>query len=325
MNSNYAVFVDLENAGGKPATLQNIIDKVKMRGDILLSKVYGYCEEFSSLKELLLSNTFAVVPSLKFGINQKNNMDIQLVIDALEVAYTNPHINCYCIVSGDSDYTPLVGKLKAMGKFVLGISRSECAARVFINACSEFLFLETVSNASKADRQPGDTEDDTIEDEAKKICKIISEQCDADGYMHASALKNTLIRLQPDFSEKKYGFQSFGRMLAYIQKEFETIECEERGKVLRVRCAKPVTRNRRITRENFIEVMTPILQGFKDDGFERVNPSIIKQNIMENYQPDFKERDLGVKRFSDVMRLLENNGKVELEFDENHSMVAKIL
>ena len=74
------------------------------------------------------------------------------MIDALEVAYTNPLIDSFCIVSGDSDYTPLVGRLKSMGKFVLGISRSEVASSIFINACNEFQFLESVSSVSRDKR-----------------------------------------------------------------------------------------------------------------------------------------------------------------------------
>ena len=117
--SKFAVFVDLENCGAKVATLKSILEKVKIRGDILLGKVYGYTDKFDDLKEVLLSNTFTVVPSLRYGISQKNNADIQLVIDALQVAYENELIDSFCIVSGDSDYVPLVGRLKSMGKFVL--------------------------------------------------------------------------------------------------------------------------------------------------------------------------------------------------------------
>ena len=134
----------MENCGAKVATLNSILEKVKIRGDILLGKVYGYTARFSDLKEVLLSTTFTVVPSLRYGYSQKNNADILLVIDALEVAYTNNLIDSFCIVSGDSDYTPLVGRLKSMGKFVLGISRSEVASTIFINACNEFQFLESV-------------------------------------------------------------------------------------------------------------------------------------------------------------------------------------
>ena len=128
--SRFALFVDLENCGAKAATLNSILDKVKIRGDILLGKVYGYTDRFSDLKEVLLSNTFTVVPSIRYGFAQKNNADIMLVIDALEVAFSNPLIDSFCIVSGDSDYTPLVGRLKSMGKFVLGISRSEVASSI---------------------------------------------------------------------------------------------------------------------------------------------------------------------------------------------------
>ena len=149
MASHFALFVDLENCGGKKSMLMDVIERVKIRGDILIGKVYGYTDSYSDLKETLLSNTFAVVPSLRFGRNQKNSMDIQLVIDALDVAYTNPLIDSFCIVSGDSDYVPLVGKLKTMGKFVLGISRSEAASGVFMNACSEFQFLESVASGKE--------------------------------------------------------------------------------------------------------------------------------------------------------------------------------
>ena len=85
-SAKFAVFVDLENCGAKVDTLNNILEKVKIRGDILFGKVYGYTDRFSDLKEILLSNTFVVVPSLRYGAAQKNNADIQLVIDALKTA-----------------------------------------------------------------------------------------------------------------------------------------------------------------------------------------------------------------------------------------------
>lgn len=199
--AKFAIFVDLENCGAKVPTLNSILEKVKIRGDILLGKVYGYTDRFSDLKELLLSNTFTVVPSLRYGIAQKNNADIQLVVDALEVAFTNPLIDSFCIVSGDSDYTPLVGRLKSMGKFVLGISRSEAASTVFINACNEFQFLEGVSGRTVAPAAPkkhrASTEEAADEAELNKlIVSILEESADTDG-MYASELKGILLRLRP--------------------------------------------------------------------------------------------------------------------------------
>ena len=167
--SHYAILVDLENCGAKAEMLSHIIERVKIRGDILLGRVYGFTDRYSSLKELLLSNTFSVVPSLRFGHHQKNNLDIQLVIDALEIAYTNELIDSFCIVSGDSDYTPLVGKLKTMGKFVLGISRSEVASNIFINACNEFMFLENVSKQKKKKESKASAEEPLNDQDLAKM------------------------------------------------------------------------------------------------------------------------------------------------------------
>ena len=207
--SNFAVFVDLENAGAKESMLNNIIEKVKIRGDILLGKVYGYTDRYSELKECLLSNTFYVVPSLRYGKNQKNNLDIQLVIDAMEVAYANPLIDSFCIVSGDSDYTPLVGKLKSMGKHVLGISRSEVASGIFIRACSEFIFLESVASTKKP-AKPSSKEPADVQELITMVETILADQ--AEDMMYASELKDTITRLKPDFDERSYGCATFGKI-----------------------------------------------------------------------------------------------------------------
>ena len=216
--ANFAVFVDLENAGAKESIINNIIEKVKIRGDILLGKVYGYSDRYSSLRECLLSNTFSVVPSLRYGKNQKNSLDIQLVIDAMEVAYTNPLIDSFCIVSGDSDYMPLVGKLKSMGKHVLGISRSEVASGIFIKACNEFIFLESVTAATagkpaKAEKreEPERGEEASIQEITKLLETILDDQ--EEDQMYASELKDTLMRLRPDFNERTYGCSTFGKFI----------------------------------------------------------------------------------------------------------------
>ena len=254
------------------ATLRSILEKVKIRGDILLGKVYGYTDKFDDLKEVLLSNTFTVVPSLRYGISQKNNADIQLVIDALEVAYKNDLIDSFCIVSGDSDYVPLVGKLKSMGKFVLGISRSEAASNIFINACNEFQFLESVGkrNVEKPKRQKTSavTEEAADESELNKLLTTVLEELNSAG------------------------------------DNGETIP--------------------QLTRDNWKEAFAAQIRAYKEGGFDRVNPSILKADIITAY-PDFTERAIGFKRFSDVMKQLEKDGLVIVEMDEQKTMLIKLL
>jgi uncharacterized LabA/DUF88 family protein len=321
--------VDLENCGAKVSTLLSVLEKVKIRGDILLGKVYGYTDQYSDLKEVLLSNTFTVVPSLRYGISQKNNADILLVIDALEVAYTNPLIDSFCIVSGDSDYTPLVGKLKSMGKFVLGISRSEAASNIFINACNEFQFLENVGGRA---RQPEnkkkaattETEKEPLDEQElnKLIENILDEQ--AKDELYASELKGILLRLRPDFNEHAFGCATFLKLLDKLAHKYGNLRVRNDNFNVTVSLGQaPKETSPQITKDNWKDAFRDQLQRYKDGGFDRINPSILKADIQTSY-PDFSERALGFKRFSDVLKALEKDKILEVEMDEQKTMLIKV-
>ncbi len=320
MASHFALFVDLENCGGKKSMLNDVIERVKIRGDILIGKVYGYTDSYSDLKETLLSNTFAVVPSLRFGRSQKNSMDIQLVIDALDVAYTNQLIDSFCIVSGDSDYVPLVGKLKSMGKFVLGISRSEAASGVFMNACSEFQFLESVASGKE---RVDTAEALTLSDVNDLIVTILSES--DSGEMLASEVKSVLLRLRPNFSEKSVGFSTFGKLLTRLSQQFGAFSLvSEQYNLIAILNQAHHQQAVQVTRENYVGIFARILAEYKEDGFDRVNPSLLKSAVQAEY-PDFTERQIGLRRFSDVLRALEREHLLSLEMDESGNMLIHIL
>ena len=327
--SRFAVFVDLENAGGKAETLNNILEKVKIRGDILMGKVYGYTEKYGGLKELLLSNTFTVVPSLRHGVAQKNNADILLVLDAMEVAYTNPLIDSFCIVSGDSDYTPLVGKLKSLGKFVLGISRSEAASTIFINACNEFQFLETVSVRRAPQKTKKTDKDNTAGDEGELLKQIESILDDHnEDEVFASELKGILLRLRPDFNERNFGASTFSKLLTRLSQQYGTIKVRADNYNVMVSLAneegasdsKPA---KQLTADTWVEAFREQLQHYKDDGFERINPSILKADIQSLY-PGFQEKSVGFKRFSDLLKQLEKEKILALEMDQQRNMLIKM-
>ena len=322
MAAHFALFVDLENCGGKKSMLMDVIERVKIRGDILIGKVYGYTDSYSDLKEPLLSNTFTVVPSLRYGRNQKNSLDIQLVIDALDVAFRNELIDSFCIVSGDSDYVPLVGKLKSMGKFVLGISRSEAASNVFMNACSEFQFLESVASGKE---RPAAAVGEalTLKDVNDLIVTILEDN--GSGEMLASEVKGVLLRLRPNFSEKSVGFSTFGKLLMRLSQQFGafTIVAEQYNLIVQLSTTH-AQRSEQIGRDNFVKIFARILAEYKEDGFDRVNPSILKSAVQAEY-PDFTERAVGLRRFSDVLRALERERLLALETDEGGNMLVHIL
>ena len=322
--SNFAVFVDLENVGAKESLLLSIIEKVKIRGDILLGKVYGYTDRYTDLKPVLLSNTFAVVPSLRWGKVQTNNLDIQLVIDAMEVAYTNPLIDSFCIVSGDSDYTPLVGRLKSMGKHVLGISRSEAASSIFVNACNEFVFLESVAKRQpkKKPKEERANEDGDINELISQVETIVGDQTEEQ--MYASELKDTLNRLRPDFSEKSYGCATFGKLVAAITKGSDKLTSWMENSSLMIGLdTEDEDQEPKLDKNNWVTAFEQALEHFKDEGFDRVNPSILKATIQADY-PSFEEKQIGFKRFSDVMKALEKRGLLVIEMDDAHTMLLRI-
>lgn len=327
-SSKFALFVDLENCGAKVDTLLNVLEKVKIRGDILLGKVYGYTDQYSDLKEVLLSNTFTVVPSLRYGISQKNNADIQLVIDALEVAFTNPLIDSFCIVSGDSDYTPLVGRLKSMGKFVLGISRSAAASTIFINACNEFQFLENVGGRTRKPsgkkKNAADKEEPLDAQELNKIlCGILEEQTDKDE-LYASELKGILLRLRPDFNEKSFGCATFSKLLDKLGKQYGSLRTHSDNFNVMVSLAQNSKETApQMDKDNWRALIREQLARYKEDGFERINPSILKADIQASY-PDFSEKALGFKRFSDMLKAMEKEALITVELDEQRNMLIKV-
>ena len=325
--AKFALFVDLENCGAKVETLLSVLEKVKIRGDILLGKVYGYTDKYSDLKEVLLSNTFTVVPSLRYGISQKNNADILLVIDALEVAYTNPLIDSFCIVSGDSDYTPLVGRLKSMGKFVLGISRSAAASNIFINACNEFQFLENVGGRTRkpdgkkkasADKEPLDEQELN-----KLLLGILEEQNDRDE-LYASELKGILVRLRPDFNEKSFGCATFLKLLEKLARQYGQLSVRNDNNNVMIslnQTGKEAAPE--INRENWRMLIGEQLARYKEDGFERINPSILKADIQASF-PSFSEKTLGFKRFSDLLKAMEREHLIAIEMDDQKNMLIRV-
>ena len=309
-------------------TLLSVLEKVKIRGDVLLGKVYGYTDQYSDLKEVFLSNTFTVVPSLRYGISQKNNADILLVIDALEVAYTNPLINSFCIVSGDSDYVPLVGRLKSMGKFVLGISRSEAASNIFINACNEFQFLENVGThirKPEGKKKTAASEKEPLDEQElnKLIESILDEQTDQDE-LYASELKSILLRLRPDFSERAFGCATFLKLLDKLAHKYGNLRIRNDNFNVMVSLGQAQKETAlQLTKDNWKEAFREQLQRYKEGGFDRINPSILKADIQAGY-PDFNERALGFKRFSDVLKALEKDTILEVEMDEQKTMLIKV-
>ena len=274
-SSKFALFVDLENCGAKVDTLLSVLEKVKIRGDILLGKVYGYTDQYSDLKEVLLSNTFTVVPSLRYGISQKNNADILLVI----------------------------------------------------NACNEFQFLENLGGRTRkptgkkkasADKEPLDEQELN-----KALCGILEEQTDKDE-LYASELKGILLRLRPDFNEKSYGCTTFLKLLDKLSKQFGALHIRSDNFNVMVSLSQSSKESEpELNKDNWRALIREQLSRYKEDGFERINPSILKADIQASF-PGFSEKALGFKRFSDMLKAMEKEGLISVELDDQKNMLIKV-
>ena len=145
--------------------------------------------------------------------------------------------------------------------------------------------------------------------------------------MYASELKETLLRLRPDFSEKAYGCATFYKLLIKLANRFGDLRVRNDNFNVMVGLTHAGESGETIpqlTRENWREAFVAQIRAYKEGGFDRVNPSILKADILTAY-PDFTERAIGFKRFSDIMKQLEKEGLVVVEMDEQKTMLIKLL
>ena len=145
--------------------------------------------------------------------------------------------------------------------------------------------------------------------------------------IYASELKETLLRLRPDFNEKAYGCATFYKLLTKLANRFGDLRVHNDNFNVMVGLNNAAENGETIpqlTRENWKEAFAAQIRAYKEGGFDRVNPSILKADIITAY-PDFTERAIGFKRFSDVMKQLEKDGLVVVEMDEQKTMLIKLL
>lgn len=225
MEANLAVLIDFENiaAGTEKEGLgrfdvETLIQRIKDKGRILVARSYADWGRFSRFKQSLLTANVTMMELTSHGMQDKNRADIAMVVDALELAFTRAYVDTYVVVSGDSDFTPLVLKLRELNKRVIGIGTRKSTSRLLIQACDEFMFYDTVVQPAKAKRrkQPGQS------DEVAVAFTLIEEainglQRENPEAPLASVVKSAVLRKSPDFSESDLGFPSFARLLEAAQ------------------------------------------------------------------------------------------------------------
>jgi uncharacterized protein (TIGR00288 family) len=232
LEQNLCVLIDFENisAGCEKERLgrfdiQAVMNRLKDKGRILEARAYGDWGRYARQKGQLLEAGVQMQELPSYGGHDKNRADIALVVDAMDLVYTRDFIDTYVILSGDSDFTPLVMRLRSMNKRVVGIGTRSSTSRLLIAACDEFIFYESLKR-----RRPNKPEKTNQPEEARRTEATALTMTKAEAFeflvetfeglqkddpqpVLAGIIKQSMQRKAPTFNEGDYGFNGFARFL----------------------------------------------------------------------------------------------------------------
>ena len=238
-----ALFCDFENValGVRDAKyekfdIKRVLERLLLKGSIVVKKAYCDWDRYKSFKAAMHEANFELIEIPHVRQSGKNSADIRLVVDALDLCYTKSHVDTFVIISGDSDFSPLVSKLRENAKQVIGVGVKQSTSDLLIANCDEFIFYDDLvrdSQRAAAKREARDNppasrkqpEEDKarreeLESRRSKAIDIAVETFDAllaergeSGKIWSSMLKEAMKRRKPDFNESHFGFRSFGNLL----------------------------------------------------------------------------------------------------------------
>ena len=245
-NVSMALFCDFENValGVRDAKYEKfdiklVLERLLLKGSIVVKKAYCDWDRYKGFKATMHEANFELIEIPHVRQSGKNSADIRLVVDALDLCYTKSHVDTFVIISGDSDFSPLVSKLRENAKQVIGVGVKQSTSDLLIANCDEFIFYDDLVRETQrvaARREPKEVqparrapEDDSrrkeeiearktkgIEIAVQTFDALVAERGDS-GKIWASVLKEAIKRRKPDFSETRYGFRAFGNLLEEAQ------------------------------------------------------------------------------------------------------------
>ena len=242
---NMALFCDFENValGVRDAKyaafdIGNVLERLLLKGNIVVRKAYCDWDRYKEFKAPMHEAAFELIEIPHVRQSGKNSADIRMVVDALDLCYTKAHVDTFVIISGDSDFSPLVSKLRENNKVVIGIGVKNSTSNLLTAICDEFIYYDDLVRESeskgkrKRKRSPGkakaapastpDKEDsDALRQEGIDLVLAtiegLFEERNDEEKVWGSMVKQTLKRRKPGFSEGYHGFRTFGQLLEEAQ------------------------------------------------------------------------------------------------------------
>ncbi|MBL9076903.1 MAG: NYN domain-containing protein [Planctomycetes bacterium] len=234
--ANMAVFCDFENVALGVADakyskfdIDKVLDRLLLKGNIVLKKAYCDWERYKAFKAAMHEAAFELIEIPHRRMSGKNSADIRLVVDALDFCHTKPHVDTFVILSGDSDFSPLVSKLRENDKKVIGVGVKNSTSELLIANCDEFLYYDDLVREKPARKlkaptrsggRAGDGPKREGDDRIAEALDLILETMEAliaergsDETIWGSMIKQALKRRKPGFNESYYGYRSFNELL----------------------------------------------------------------------------------------------------------------
>ncbi len=259
-----AVFLDLENIalGAQDAhfpqfDIGKVFERLLIKGNIVVKKAYCDFDRYKDFKRPLHEAAFELIEIPHIRQSGKNSADIRMVVDALDLCYTNDRVDAFAIISGDSDFSPLVSKLRENGKMVFGVGVKNSTSDLFINNCDEFIYYDDLvrvappkkakprngNSAAASPKAAAEAAGPKRPDPAKALDLVMAtvnaliDERGADESIWASMVKQAIKRQNPGFNERAYGFSAFTDLLREGQKR-GLLKMEENAGNWQVRLAE---------------------------------------------------------------------------------------
>jgi uncharacterized protein (TIGR00288 family) len=222
--SSLAVFVDFENLAlgfqGRQGRfdIQRVLQRLVEKGKIIAKKGYADWSRFADYKRQLHEAGLELIEIPRRAMTGKNSADIRLCVDAMDLCYSKEHIDTFVIVSGDSDFSPLVAKLKENGKRVIGLAMRKSTSELLVNSCDEFIFYEDLEESQAPEGLKG-AEIPAAKQEVFTLLldTLVALRRESSGPLYSSMIKDTMKRKQPSFVESAYGYRTFSDLLEDAQ------------------------------------------------------------------------------------------------------------
>src|SRR5256885_2063220 len=214
--------------------MEKVLERLLAKGSIVVKKAYCDWDRYKDFKNAMHASSFELIEIPHRRMSGKNSADIRMVVDALDLCYTKAHVDTFVIVSGDSDFSPLVSKLRENAKTVIGVGVKKSTSDLFISNCDEFIYYDDLVRIEQPRRnrnaRPAVPASKVSEDKENSLSvdralDLIARTVDAlrnergeDYTIRGSLVKQAIKRRNPGFNERAHGFRAFNELLLEAQK-----------------------------------------------------------------------------------------------------------